>query len=97
LGARALRAIKSEDLSLCYSHKLKQAGVNYELGISVFVNALLLWMNGPFKTRQHDITIFQHAGLQMQIPQGHCTIGNSGGIGESTVISTPYAHDPVAS
>jgi hypothetical protein len=85
---------KSKDSSY-YSHKFKQSGVNYELGISVFDNALV-WMNGPFKASRHDITIFRRAGLQTRIPQGHRIIGDSGYIGEPVVISTPNVHDPVA-
>jgi DDE superfamily endonuclease len=84
---------KSKDPSY-YSHKFKQSGVNYELGISVFDNALV-WMNGPFKASRHDITIFRRAGLQLQIPEGHRIIGDRGYAGEPAQISTPNAHDPV--
>ncbi len=37
-----------------YSHKFGSAGLNYELGISVFENKLV-WMNGPFKAGKPDI------------------------------------------
>lgn len=78
-----------------YSHKFKTSALDYELGISVFDNALV-WMNGPFKGGRHDITIFRRAGLMAQIPEGHRVIGDAGYAGEPVVISTPNAHDPVS-
>jgi DDE superfamily endonuclease len=89
-----LHPTKSKDPSY-YSHKFKTAALDYELGISVFDNALV-WMNGPFKGSRHDITVFRRAGLKQQIPEGHRIIGDTGYLGESLVISTPNAHDPAA-
>jgi hypothetical protein len=83
---------KSKDQSY-YSHKFKQSGLNYELGLSVFDDSLV-WMNGPFKASRHDITIFRNAGLQERIPAGHRIIGDRGYIGEPAVISTTNPHDP---
>lgn len=85
---------KSKDQT-CYSHKFKQSGLNYELGLSVFDDSLV-WMNGPFKASRHDITVFRNAGLQERIPAGHRVIGDRGYIGEPAVISTTNAHDPAA-
>ena len=85
---------KSKDPSF-YSHKFKQSGLNYELGISVFDNALV-WMNGPFKASRHDITIFRRGGLQDLVPEGNRIIGDHDYIGEPNLISTPNSHDPAA-
>jgi len=76
-----------------YSHKFNQAGVNYELGISVFYNRLV-WMNGPFRAAKHDITVFRTKGLKDMIPDGKIVIGDNGYRGEKGVVSTPNAHDP---
>jgi DDE superfamily endonuclease len=84
---------KSKDPSY-YSHKFRTAGVDYELGLSVFNNKLV-WINGPMKASRHDVTVFRRAGLRAMIPDGHRVIGDSGYAGEPTVVSTPNAHDPV--
>jgi hypothetical protein len=75
-----------------YSHKSGQAGVDYELGISVFENRLV-WMNGPYKASVHDITIFRDK-LMAKIPAGKKVIGDKGYRGEKAIISTPNSHDP---
>jgi hypothetical protein len=88
-------ATKSKDRSY-YSHKFKQAGLNYELGISVYDNALV-WLNGPFKASQHDLTIFRTAnGLKEMIPEGRRVIADNGYASsqERNTISTPNSHDP---
>ena len=56
---------KSKDRSY-YSHKFKTAGVDYEIGSSVYDNRLV-WMNGPMRASRHDITVFRRAGLQAMI------------------------------
>lgn len=75
-----------------YSHKFKQAALNYELGISVYDNKLV-WMNGPFPASKHDITIFRAGGLKEKIPDGKLVIGDNGYRGEPYIISTPNSHD----
>ena len=85
-------ATKSKDRSY-YSHKFKTAGVDYEIGLSVFDNRLV-WINGPMRASRHDITVFRRAGLQAMIPHGHRIIGDNGYAGEPLIISTPNAHDP---
>jgi DDE superfamily endonuclease len=86
-------ANQSKDPSY-YSHKFKQSGLDYELGISVFDNALV-WMNGPFKAGRHDMQIFRTEGLKDIIPVGKKVIGDNGYRGEKAVVSTPNSHDPV--
>ena len=79
--------------STYYSHKFRQSGLDYELGIAAFENKLV-WMNGPFKAGRHDITIFRRAGLKDKIPPGHRVIADNGYKGEALVVSTPNSHDP---
>jgi hypothetical protein len=76
-----------------YSHKSNRAGLNYELGMSVYDNKLV-WMNGPFPAGRHDINIFRTEGLKDKIPAGKLVIGDNGYHGEPNIISTPNSHDP---
>jgi hypothetical protein len=48
--------IWSQDKSY-FSHKSGRAGINYEIGISIFGN--LIWMNGPFKAGDSDNRILK--------------------------------------
>jgi hypothetical protein len=85
---------KSKDKSY-YSHKFKQSALNYELGVSVFDNALV-WLNGPSKASLHDISIFRAPnGLKDTIPQGKRVIADRGYCSkhDAGVISTPNSHD----
>ena len=41
-----------------YSHKFKQAAVDYEIAISIFTQQVV-WISGPHKGSRHDITIFR--------------------------------------
>ena len=75
-----------------YSHKFNQAGLDYELGISVYHNALV-WMNGPFPAGDHDMNVFRDKGLKDKIPAGKKAIGDNGYRGEDAIIGTPNAHD----
>ena len=85
---------KSKDQSY-YSHKFKQSGLNYELRISVYDNALV-WLNGPFKASQHDLTIFRSAnGLKEMIPEGRKVIADNGYTSaQEHILSTPNSNDP---
>ena len=76
-----------------YSHKFNEAGLNYELGISIFEN-MLVWLNGPFEAGSPDITVFRTKGLKDKMPKGKKAIGDKGYRGEKRMISTPNAHDP---
>jgi hypothetical protein len=76
-----------------YSHKFNQAGVGYELAISVVSNALI-WMNGPFVGSRHDVTIFRENGLKAKTPAGKKGIADNGYRGEKGTLSTPNSHDP---
>eukprot|EP00536_Pseudo-nitzschia_multiseries_P017178 jgi/Psemu1/49689/gm1.49689_g len=76
-----------------YSHKFNKAGINYELGIALASNKLI-WMNGPFKAGQNDVTIFVKNGLE-QCLRYLCKklIGDGGYRGHNDTASTPNAHD----
>jgi hypothetical protein len=74
-----------------YSHKSNQAGLGYELGLSVYENALV-WLKGPSPAGKHDITTFREE-LKGKIPAGKRVIGGNGYKGESKIISTPNSHD----
>jgi hypothetical protein len=76
-----------------YSHKFESAGLNYELGISVFENKLV-WMKGPFKAGTPDITVFREKGLMDKIPVGKKVIADKGYRGEKErTTSVPNSHD----
>ena len=88
---------KSKDSSY-YSHKFKRSALNYELGISVYDNALV-WLNGPTKASEHDITLFRSQnGLKTMIPEGKRVIADRGynSKRETAVLSTPNSSDPAA-
>jgi hypothetical protein len=74
-----------------YSHKFKQAALDYELGIDLFDNKLV-WINGPFPASVPDITVFR-SGLKIMIPEGKKVVADKGYIGEKC-ISAPNSHDP---
>jgi hypothetical protein len=74
-----------------YSHKFNQAGVDYELGLSVFENCLV-WMNGPFPAAESDIRVLRK-GLKDKIPAGKKIIADKGYRGEKAIINTPNSQD----
>jgi hypothetical protein len=77
-----------------YSHKFNQAGVTYELALSVHTNDLV-WMNGPFQAATPDISVFRkEGGLKEKTPAGKKGIGDYGYRGERDMLSTPNSHDP---
>jgi hypothetical protein len=79
-----------------YSHKFHRAALNYELGISVYDNALV-WLNGPTKASKHDLGIFKSPnGLKATIPEGKMAIADRGYRGKelTAVLSTPNSCDP---
>jgi len=75
-----------------YSHKFRQAGVNYEIGLSLFTNHVL-WVNGPYPAGQNDMKIFREQGLMEVLPVGALITGDRGYRGLPDVISTPNPHD----
>jgi hypothetical protein len=81
-----------------YSHKFKQAAVDYEIAISVFTQQVV-WISRPHPASKHDISIFrgknnEEEALKDKMPPGKLAIGDNGYRGERGMISTPSSHDP---
>lgn len=74
-----------------YSHKFHAAGVNYELALSIFTNALV-WMKGPVVASRHDVSVFRE-GLKDKTPQGKRGIADKGYNGEKVILSVPNSSD----
>lgn len=72
-----------------YSHKFHQAGLAYELALSVWDDRLV-WMNFPFKASVPDIKIFR-SGLKGMIPMGKKVIADNGYRGD--ILCTPNSRD----
>jgi DDE superfamily endonuclease len=60
-----------------FSHKHHHAGVDYEIGLSVFKNQVV-WVNGPFPAGENDISIFKNRGLREMVPEGSWAIAYNG-------------------
>mgnify|MGYP007080194443 CR=1 FL=1 len=72
-----------------YSHKFKQAGLGYEIALSVFENRCV-WMNGPFPAGKNDVSIFRSALKANMKGMG---IADKGYRGEAALLSIPTSHD----
>jgi len=75
----------------CYSHKFKQAGLAYEVAMSIYENRCV-WMNGPFPAGKNDVSIFRSA-LKNKMPHGKLGIADKGCRGELALLSLPNSHD----
>jgi hypothetical protein len=71
--------------------------VKYEIGLSVH-HQQVVWINGPFKGSESDITIFREKGLKGKLAPGKKIIADRGyettRPGEQEMVSTPNGHDP---
>ena len=77
-----------------FSHKFHQAGLSYELGVSLFTNQLV-WVNDPFPAGHSNMKIYQNNLLGL-IPDGKKVIADRGYRGEPQVVSLPNnLDDPV--
>lgn len=76
-----------------YSHKFHQAGVNYEIGLSLFTSHVV-WVKGPIPAGQNDMKIFREQGLMNAIPPGKLITGDRGYRGLPNLISTTNPRDP---
>lgn len=76
-----------------FSKKFDQAGLAYELGISL--TGGLIWMNGPFKAGCNDLKKFMATGgLKEKLLQiKKKAIADLGYPGQHEVIATPNPHD----
>ena len=82
---------EKEFVTRLYSHKFHSAGLNYEVGISVFTNQVV-WLSGPQQAATADITIYRE-GLLQQIPPGKRVIGDKGYRGEPETVSVTNRYD----
>ena len=73
------------------SHKFKQAGLGYEMALSVFENRCI-WMNGPFPAGKNDISIFRSA-LKGKMSAGQLGVADKGCRGECALLSMPNSSD----
>lgn len=74
-----------------YSHKFGSSGLGYELCLSVYTQNLV-WMNGPFRAGENDISVFRNKGLSDMLPDDKRAIGDRGYRGDPR-LSTPSSHD----
>ena len=76
-----------------YSHKFAKAGLNYELGISLWSNRLI-WMNGPYVAGMNDKSVLLEKGLRAKLLDSKIkAIGDSGYTGNHDVVSCPNVSD----
>ena len=80
----------SKNPAFC-SHKFKQAGLGYEVAMSIYENRCV-WLNGPFPAGQNDVSIFRSA-LKQKMHAGQLGIANKGYRGEATLLAIPSSHD----
>ena len=59
-----------------YSKKFNHGAVKYEIGMSLSEDKCV-WVNGPFRGAQHDLTIF-HEALRYKIQRGKLVIADRG-------------------
>jgi hypothetical protein len=65
-----------------YSHKNKQAGLSYEIGVSL-VDSRIVWFSGPWPAGESDIAIFKKpGGLKSKTPETCVGIADNGYRGE---------------
>lgn len=76
------------------SHKKGQAGLAYEIGISLF-ESQVVWVNGPFRAGMNDLSIFcSDGGLKDWLELNEVkAIGDNGYPGHANVVSTFNAMD----
>lgn len=84
-----------------YSHKFKSAGLDYEVGLSIF-QPKCVWIRGPYPAGKHDITIFCHRLMDKILASRNASgvdymaIGDRGYRGEADLITVPNSQDTEA-
>ena len=81
-----------------YSHKFHAAGLDYEVGISIFEQKCV-WINGPYGAGKNDVSVFRHK-LKPLLQQArensqvkHRGIADRGYRGERALLSVPSSMD----
>jgi hypothetical protein len=77
------------------SKKFNHGAVKYEIAISIFT-AKVVWISGPFRGGEHDMTILRKGGLLDKIADGKLGVADRGYKGEKAAwkLSLPNAYDP---
>lgn len=71
-----------------FSHKHKNSGLSYELGIDLF-ESKLMWMNGPFPVGRNDNGNFSQGGLKAKLASiGKKALGDKGYTGHPNECNT---------
>jgi len=71
-----------------FSHKHKNSGLSYELGIDLF-ESKLMWMNGPFPAGRNDNGNFSQGGLKAKLASiGKKALGDKGYTGHPNECNT---------
>ena len=73
-----------------YSHKFKQAGLAYEIALSIYENKCV-WINGPFAAGKNDVSIFRSALKQRMA--GKLGIADKGYRGEAVLLAASSSLD----
>lgn len=77
----------SQDTRKWISHKFKNAGVRYEVGVSI-ATGYIVWFNGPFKCGANpDIKVFRKA-LKYKLAPGERVEADRGYRGDPLFVST---------
>ena len=71
-----------------YSHKFNGPAVKYEIGVSIQMGHIV-WINGPFPGKWHDVTIFQR-DLKGKLGAGELVEADAGYAGEPAHIELPH-------
>jgi hypothetical protein len=74
-----------------YSHKFKQAGLSYEIALSVFTNRVVS-LNGPYPAATNDTAIFKNR-IRGMIPTGKKAIVDNGYKGKDPKYAKPSPLD----
>jgi len=74
------------------SHKFKQAGLAYEVALSIFENRCV-WINGPFAAGKNDVSIFR-AALKAKMTAGkELGLADKGCRGEAALLAMASSQD----
>jgi len=75
-----------------YSHKHKQAALNYEVALHMY-EPRVVWISGPHRAGEADVTVFREAGLKQLIPQGRKGVADGGYRGEKQTLRQRNSYD----
>jgi hypothetical protein len=86
----------NQDKKQC-SKKFNHGAAKYEIGISIFT-AQVVWISGPFRGAEHDMTMLTKGGLLDKVADGKMCVADRGYKSNKPEIkaklSLPNEHDP---